>query len=105
MIWQTLSASREQSGAALFRIMLSAFHEEPALANKSEYVDLISHATRQKWRRTDQRGAAATLAKEPAQEEKRRLSNWPPARFAQWRLENLTPWKFSLKSWTFKDWN
>jgi hypothetical protein len=37
--------------------MLSAFHEEPALANKPEYVDLISHATRQKWRRTDQRGA------------------------------------------------
>jgi hypothetical protein len=33
------------------------------------------------------------------------LGNWPPARFAQWRLENLTPWKLSLKSWTFKDWD
>jgi hypothetical protein len=85
--------------------MLSAFPEEPALANKPEYVDLISNATRQKWRRSDQRGTAATLAKEPVKEEKRRLSNWPPARFAQWRLENLTPWKISLKSWTFKDWS
>jgi hypothetical protein len=45
------------------------------------------------------------LAKEPVKQAKRRLSNWPPARFAQWRLENLTPWKLSLKSWTFKDWD
>jgi hypothetical protein len=75
------------------------------MANKPEYVDLISHATPQKWRRNGQSAAAAPLAKEPARVEKRRLSNWPPARFAQWRLENLTPWKFSLKSWTFKDWD
>jgi hypothetical protein len=75
------------------------------MTKKPEYVDLISHATRQKWRRADQRGAVATLVKEPVKEEKRRLSNWPPARFAQWRLENLTPWKISLKSWTFKDWS
>jgi hypothetical protein len=73
------------------------------MANKPEYVDLISSATRQKWRRTNQRTAAAPMAKEEVKEE-RRLSNWPPGRFAQWRLENLTPWKLTLKSWTFKDW-
>lgn len=76
------------------------------MANKPEYVDLISHATRQKWRRSGQSAAAAApLAQEPVKQEKRRLSNWPPARFAQWRLANLTPWKLSLKSWTFKDWD
>jgi hypothetical protein len=76
------------------------------MANKPEFVDLISHATRQKWRRGGPRAsAAASLATESASREKRRLSNWPPARFAQWRLENLTPWKFSLKSWSFKDWD
>ena len=41
----------------------------------------------------------------PAAKEERRLSNWPPGRFEQWRLENLTPWKLSLKSWKFKDWS
>jgi hypothetical protein len=76
------------------------------VTKKPEYVDLISNATRQKRRRsTAQTAAAMTLADEPAKIEKRRLSNWPPARFAQWRLENLTPWKLSLKSWTFKDWD
>jgi hypothetical protein len=77
------------------------------MANKPEFVDLISHATRQKWRRAAPGAAAASasLAKEPTGREKRRLSNWPPARFAQWRLENLTPWKFTLKSWSFKDWD
>ena len=75
------------------------------MTKKPEYVDLISHATRQKWRRSDRRATAAILVKEPVKEEKRRLSNWPPARFAQWRLENLTPWKLTLKSWTFKDWD
>jgi hypothetical protein len=77
------------------------------MANKPEFVDLISHATRQKWRRGGPGAAAASapLAKESPSREKRRLSNWPPARFAQWRLENLTPWKFTLKSWSFKDWD
>ena len=43
----------------------------------------------------------------PTEKVRRRklLGDWPPARFAQWRLENLTPWKLSLKSWTFKDWD
>jgi len=33
--------------------MLSAFHEGPGLGNSLNTSDLISHATRQKWRRTD----------------------------------------------------
>ena len=75
------------------------------MANKPEFIDLISDATRQNWRRT-QRAADASktaLSKDKVQK-KRRLSSWPPGRFAQWRLENLTPWKMTLKSWTFKDW-
>jgi hypothetical protein len=74
------------------------------MSSKPEYVDLISHATSQKWRRNGQNAAAAPLAKPPVKVNKRRLSHWPPANLAQWRLENLTSWKFSLKSWTFKDW-
>jgi hypothetical protein len=76
------------------------------VTKKPEFVDLISNATRQKRRRgPGQTAAAVTLSEQPVKTEKRRLSNWPPARFAQWRLENLTPWKLSLKSWTFKDWD
>jgi hypothetical protein len=73
------------------------------MANKPEFVDLISDRTRQNWRRS----AAKTAATHPAAadvKEERRLSNWPPARFAQWRLENLTPWKMKLKPWKFTDW-
>jgi hypothetical protein len=68
------------------------------MANKSEFVDIISEATQQKRRRVMLR------VTEPAAKEERRLSHWPPGRFAQWRLENLTPWKLSLKSWKFTDW-
>jgi hypothetical protein len=73
---------------------------EPALANKPDYVDLIGAATRQHWRRAGPRGGRETKAPE-----KQRLSNWPPAYFEKWRMENLTPWRLSLKSWKFKDWD
>jgi hypothetical protein len=68
------------------------------MANKPEFVDVISEATQQKRRRVMLRVTT------PAAKEERRLSNWPPGRFEQWRLEYLTPWKLSLKSWKFKDW-
>jgi len=67
--------------------------------NKPEFVDLISDATRQHWRRPAKRAAA-----EPAAKEEKRLSNWPPDHMEQWRLVNLTPWKLTLKPWKFKDW-
>jgi hypothetical protein len=69
------------------------------MANKPEFVDLISAATRQKYRRAMPRAANA-----PAEKEERRLSNWPPDHMQQWRLVNLTPWKIKLRSWKFKDW-
>ncbi len=69
------------------------------MANKPEFVDLISDRTRQNWRRQVKK----TVAAEPEAEE-RRLSHWPPDRMEQWRLANLTPWKIKLKSWKFKDW-
>jgi hypothetical protein len=85
---------------------LNALRGEAALANKREFVDLISDATRQNWRR-NQRVLSEARSDAGAEKVRRRklLSNWPPARFAQWRIENLTPWKLSLKSWTFKDWD
>jgi hypothetical protein len=68
------------------------------MANKPVFVDIISEATQQKRRRVMPRVI------EPAAREEPRLSHWPPGRFEQWRMENLTPWKLSLKSWKFKDW-
>jgi hypothetical protein len=32
-----------------------------------------------------------------------RLSHWPSDRWAQWRIETITPWK--LKPWKFKNWD
>lgn len=68
------------------------------MADKPEFIDLIGQATRQNWRR-----AASRADLEPEVKDKRRLSHWPPERFEQWRLENLTPWK--LRSWKYRDWN
>jgi hypothetical protein len=68
------------------------------MANKPEFVDLISDRTRQNWRRSVKQVAAAP---EPAE---KRLSNWPPDHMQQWRLVNLTSWKIKLKPWKFKDW-
>ena len=68
------------------------------MANKPVFVDIISEATQQKRRRVMPRVIESAAKEEP------RLSHWPPGRFEQWRLENLTPWKLSLKSWKFKDW-
>jgi hypothetical protein len=73
--------------------------EESLMANKPEYVDLIRDATRQRRKPPPRRIIAKP---EPAKEE-RRLSNWPPSRFAR-RLENLLPWRLNLKDWQFKDW-
>jgi hypothetical protein len=74
-----------------------AFRKERAMADKSEFVDMISEATRQTRRRY------APRVVEPAVKETSRLSHWPPDRWVQWRMETLTPWK--LKSWKFKNWD
>ena len=61
------------------------------MANKPEYVDMISEATRQRARGF----IARTIA--PAGKEKSHLSHWPPQGIEEWRMEKLTPWK--LKPW------
>jgi hypothetical protein len=66
------------------------------MADKSDFVDMISEATRQK-----RRHYAPRVVELPTKE-KSRLSR-PSERLEQWRLENLTPWK--IKSWKFKDWD
>jgi hypothetical protein len=68
------------------------------MADKPEFVDLVSDRTRQNWRRAVKKVVAAPEAEE------RRLSHWPPDRMEQWRLVNLTSWKIKLKPWKFKDW-
>jgi hypothetical protein len=68
------------------------------VADKPEFVEMISEETRQSRLRY-----AAPRVEEPVAGERSRLSHWPPDRWEQWRLETLTPWK--LKSWKFKNWS
>lgn len=72
--------------------MDGALREERAVADKPEFVDMISEATRQSRRRYAPRAII-----EPEVKERSRLSHWPPERWTQWRLETLTPWK--IKPW------
>src|SRR5258708_20229578 len=67
------------------------------MADKSEFVDMISEATRQTRRRVMQR------AVEPEAKERSKLSHWPPDRWQQWRLGTRTPWK--LKALKFNNWD
>jgi hypothetical protein len=67
------------------------------VADKPEFVDMISEATRQTRRRVMPRVVRAVV------KEKSPLSHWPPDRWQQWRLEMFTPWRF--RSWKFKDWD
>jgi len=68
------------------------------MADKPEFVDMISEATRQSRRRLMPRVVEPVAVKETS-----RLSHWPPDRWEQWRIETLTPWK--LRSWKFKNWD
>jgi hypothetical protein len=68
------------------------------VADKSEFVDMISEATRQARRRVMPR----IVDLEPATKETSRLSHWPPDHSEQWRMETLTPWR--IKPWRGKDW-
>jgi hypothetical protein len=67
------------------------------MGEKSEFVDMISEATRQSRRRVMPRVIKAEV------KETSRLSHWTPDRWEQWRLETLTPWK--LRAWKFKNWD
>ena len=65
------------------------------MADKPEFVDMISEATRQTRRRVVRRLDL------PVVKERSRLSHWPPERWVQWRMETLTPWR--LKPWRTDD--
>jgi hypothetical protein len=66
------------------------------MADKPEFIDMISEATRQVRRRLVAR------VKEPVAKERPRVGHWPPEHLEQWRMENITPWK--IKPWKIKDW-
>ena len=66
------------------------------MADKPEFVDMISEATRQNRRRVMPRVI------EPEVKETSRLGH-RPARLLQWRIETLTPWK--IRAWGTKDWD
>ena len=67
------------------------------MADKPEFVDMISEATRQIRRRT------ATVAISPAPvKERSRMSHWPPAHLEEWRAETLTPWRLRSRK---RDWS
>ena len=66
------------------------------MADKPEYVDLISDATRQSRRRV------VDLILESEVKETSRLGH-RSARLEAWRMETFTPWK--LKPWKFKNWD
>jgi hypothetical protein len=68
------------------------------MADKPEYVDMISEATAQLYRRSMPR--IVDLPNAP--KETSRLSHWPPEHWQKWRMETLTPWK--IKAWLSKDW-
>ena len=66
------------------------------MADKSEFVDIISEATRQVRRRVVRRTV------EPEVKEGSRLGH-RSNRMAQWKVQTFTPWK--LKAWNWKDWD
>ena len=66
------------------------------MADKSEFVDIISEATKQVRRRVVRR------AVEPEVKEGSRLGH-RSNRMAQWKVQTFTPWK--LKAWNWKDWD
>ena len=73
------------------------------MAEKPEFVDVISEATRQHRRR------AMPIDVDPmpsttSTKERSRMAHTPP-RLERWRDETLTPWKITLKSWKFVNWD
>jgi hypothetical protein len=65
------------------------------MANKPEYVDLISDATRQSRRRV------VDLILETEVKETSRLAH-RSERLEAWREETFTPWR--IKPWNIKSW-
>ena len=68
------------------------------MADKPEYVDLISDATRQ-----NRRNTARIVDLDPVASKKTSRLGHRSERFEAWRIETFTPWK--LKPGKFKDWD
>ena len=66
------------------------------MADKSEFVDIISEATKQVRRRIVRK------AVDPEVKEKSRLAH-QSSRMEQWRVQTFSPWK--LRPWNWKDWD
>ena len=67
------------------------------MADKPEYVDMISEATRQ-----TRRSAARIVDLDPVVVKDTSRLGHRSERFEAWRMETFTPWEF--KPWKFKDW-
>lgn len=74
------------------------------MADKPEFVDVISEATRQHRRRAMPIDIDPMPSGTDAHRERSRMAHTPP-RLERWRDETLTPWKITLKSWKFVDWD
>lgn len=68
------------------------------LANKPEFVDMISEATKQSRRSNQSR--MVDLPPAAGAKETSRLAHRQS--IVEWKLENLTPWK--IKPWKFTNW-
>lgn len=74
------------------------------MADKPEFVDLISDATRQNRRRAmPVEVDPLPSARGPAKKRSRMAHARP--QMERWRDETLTPWKITLKSWKFVNWD
>jgi hypothetical protein len=69
------------------------------MADKPEFVDMISEATRQVRRNLSR---IVDLAPAVAPKDTSRLGH-RSERLEAWRLETFTPWK--IKPWKFKNWD
>ncbi|HXI07076.1 MAG TPA: hypothetical protein VNJ49_12180 [Bradyrhizobium sp.] len=74
------------------------------MAEKPELIDVISEATRQHRRRAMPIDIDPLPGKGGPAKERSRMAHTPP-RLERWRDETLTPWKITLKSWKFIDWD
>jgi hypothetical protein len=73
------------------------------MAEKPEFVDVISEATRQHRRRAMPIDVDPMPASAGTKDRSRMAHS--TARQERWRLETLTPWKIKLKPWEFVDWD
>ena len=74
------------------------------MADKPVFVDLISDATRQNRRRAMPVEIEPLPSSKGPAKPRSRMAHAPP-HLERWRDETLTPWKITLKSWKFVDWD